>query len=64
MRSEGKHIRPNLVCYIAIRYNPVCTKQDFLRFSGLEEIARHIVADDLVRDAILLQLPGGESRSL
>ena len=61
MCGQRQHIRADLVGNIAIGGDPVRAEKDFLRLAGAQEISSHIIADDLVGNAILLQFPGRQA---
>ncbi len=64
VRGKREHISSNFISHIPIRGNTVGAEEDLLCFARLQKISRHVVANNFVRNAILLQFPGSQARAL
>src|SRR5262245_21808903 len=64
MCSQREHIRADLVGNVTVGGDPVRTVEDFLNLTRLQKMPGHVIADDLVRDAVLLTFPGSKPCTL
>ena len=48
----------------AVGSDPVGAEQDFLSLAGVQKIPRHVIGDNLKRNAVLLQFPGRQACAL
>ena len=57
-REHGDLVGANLVGGVAVGGNAVGAGDHGANFSGLQEMAHHVVGDERERDAAFLELPG------
>src|SRR5215467_2185932 len=62
--KDSNLIRANFVGSVSISCNPICTRNDSAKLSGLQEVAHHIVCDERERNIAAIEFPGGEARTL
>ena len=63
--QHGLGVRPNLVGYFTCSaHDPVAAYDNQINVASLHKVARGIVGDDLVRDALLRKFPRGEGGPL
>ncbi len=58
------HVRPDLVCSVAIRGNTIRADHDGIDFSTLHHVPGHVVGNYGYGNIVFGQLPGGESQAL
>ncbi len=62
--EHGDLIGADFVGGVAVGGNAVSASDDGAHFSGLQEVAHHIVGDEREGNAAAMQLPGGEACAL
>ena len=63
-REHSDLIGADLVGGVAVGGDAVRAGDDRADFSGLQEVAHHVVGDERERDAAFVEFPGGEARAL